>query len=113
MSSAWPAPSGALRSKTARQPHHMQRAFDLITAAVGLVLLAPLFVLIAGAIWAEDAGPVFYAQPRVGRGFRTFRLLKFRTMAPNTDRLGLAITTAFDPRVTRVGALLRRYKLDE
>jgi lipopolysaccharide/colanic/teichoic acid biosynthesis glycosyltransferase len=91
----------------------MRRAFDCISAAVGLVLLAPLFALIAGAIKAEGGGPVFYAQPRVGRNFRIFRLLKFRTMAPNAERMGMSITIARDPRVTRVGALLRRCKLDE
>jgi len=64
------------------------------------------------AIKHEDGGPVFYAQARVGRGFHTFRLLKFRSMVQDADRVGL-LTAPADSRVTRVGRFLRRYKLDE
>jgi len=91
----------------------MRRAFEFVCAAAGLLLLSPLFALLAAAIKLEDGGPVFYAQARVGRDFCLFRLLKFRSMTPDAERRGLSITTARDPRVTRVGTLLRRYKLDE
>jgi lipopolysaccharide/colanic/teichoic acid biosynthesis glycosyltransferase len=91
----------------------MRRAFEFVCAAAGLLLLSPLFALLAAAIKLEDGGPVFYAQARVGRDFCLFRLLKFRSMTPDAERRGLSITTARDPRVTRVGVHLRRYKLDE
>jgi len=91
----------------------MRRAFEFVCAAAGLLLLSPLLALLAAAIKLEDGGPVFYAQARVGRDFCLFRLLKFRSMTPDAERRGLSITTARDPRVTRVGTLLRRYKLDE
>ena len=90
----------------------MRRAFDILSAAVGLVLLAPLFALIALAIKIEDGGPVFYSQLRLGKDFRKFRFLKFRSMIPGAD--GLApLTASGDPRGTRVGRFLRKYKLDE
>jgi len=90
----------------------LRRAFDFACAAVGLVLLSPLFLLIAAAIKLDDRGPVFYMQPRIGKGFREFRLYKFRSMVPNADRRGL-LTAPNDTRLTRVGRFLRRYKLDE
>jgi lipopolysaccharide/colanic/teichoic acid biosynthesis glycosyltransferase len=91
----------------------VQRSFEIICAAVALILLCPLFAVIALAIKLEDGGPVFYAHPRVGRSFRRFGLLKFRSMVPRADRIGGPVTAASDPRVTRVGAFLRKYKLDE
>lgn len=91
----------------------MRRSFDIICAAVAVTLLCPLFALIALAIKLEDGGPVFYAHPRLGWGFRQFGLLKFRSMVPQADRMGGSVTVAGDPRITRVGAFLRRYKLDE
>lgn len=90
----------------------MQRTFDFICAAVGLLLLLPLLAGIALAIKVCDGGPVFYAQPRVGKNFQKFRLLKFRTMSPEADRHGL-LTAPEDARVTRVGKFLRAWKLDE
>ena len=90
----------------------MQRAFNFVLAAAGLLLLSPLLAMIALAIKWDDGGPVFYSQSRMGRRFRAFFLLKFRTMTVDADRAGL-LTTANDPRVTRVGRKLRRYKLDE
>jgi lipopolysaccharide/colanic/teichoic acid biosynthesis glycosyltransferase len=91
----------------------VQRSFDFICATVALILLSPLLALIALAIKLEDGGPVFYAHPRVGRHFRPFGLLKFRSMVPQADRMGGSVTVAGDPRVTRVGGFLRKYKLDE
>jgi lipopolysaccharide/colanic/teichoic acid biosynthesis glycosyltransferase len=91
----------------------VRQAFDAICAAIALLLISPLLALIALAIKLEDRGPVFYAHPRLGKKFRRFGLLKFRTMVTNADRLGGPITVAGDRRITRVGRFLRDYKLDE
>ncbi len=89
-----------------------KRAFDLTASIAGTVVLAPVLVAIAVAVRA-DGGPVIFRQIRVGRGGRTFRMWKFRSMVPNAERLGPLLTVAGDVRVTRVGAWLRRTKLDE
>jgi lipopolysaccharide/colanic/teichoic acid biosynthesis glycosyltransferase len=78
----------------------------------GLALLAPIFAMIALAIKLDDGGPVLYSQDRVGKGLRKFRLLKFRSMFSGCAE-GSLLTAPRDPRVTRVGRFLRRYKLDE
>ncbi|HXJ94787.1 MAG TPA: sugar transferase [Terriglobia bacterium] len=91
----------------------LRRTLDFVCAGMGLLLLSPLFILIAVAIMLQDGGPVFYSQWRVGRDFRLFRLHKFRSMAPDADRSGQLLTAPHDRRLTRIGRLLRRYKLDE
>jgi lipopolysaccharide/colanic/teichoic acid biosynthesis glycosyltransferase len=90
----------------------MHRAFSVVCAAAGLVLLSPLLVAIAVAIKWDDGGPVFYSQRRVGQGFRVFLLLKFRSMVVNADKAAL-LTSPQDSRLTRIGLFLRKYKLDE
>ena len=90
-----------------------KRIFDLLFSAVALLVLAPCFVLIALAIRWDSAGPVLFRQERVGRGGRLFRIHKFRTMVVDAPLQGPAITIGQDPRITRVGAWLRRTKLDE
>lgn len=90
----------------------LPRGLDLLCAGSGLLLLAPVALLIALAIKAADGGPVFYRQERIGKAFRPFRLLKFRTMVVDAERAGL-LTGPQDVRVTRPGRVLRRYKLDE
>ncbi len=90
-----------------------KRLFDLIASGIGLIIFAPLFMAIALAIKLESAGPIFFRQERVGRFGQSFRIHKFRTMVVNAERRGLQITVGADPRVTRVGLLLRKYKLDE
>ena len=90
-----------------------KRVFDLAGAGVGVVLLAPLFALLAILVKAEDGGPVFFRQERVGYRGRPFRMWKFRTMVPDAEAIGLPLTVGRDPRVTRIGAWLRRWKLDE
>ena len=90
-----------------------KRAFDLLASASGLVMLAPLLLLIAVAVKLDSRGPVLFRQERVGRNGRIFRIRKFRTMVRDAPRLGGAITVGRDPRITRVGHVLRRYKLDE
>ena len=92
--------------------HSARHAFDVVAAAVGLIFLSPLLVLIALAIKLDDGGSVFYSQPRVGKDFRLFQLLKFRSMTPGADRFSL-LTAPADFRLTRVGRFLRKYKLDE
>jgi lipopolysaccharide/colanic/teichoic acid biosynthesis glycosyltransferase len=91
----------------------MKRTIDLVAAATGLVLLAPLLLVIGLLVKLDSPGPVLFRQERVGRDGRIFRIRKFRTMVADAPRLGGAITVGRDPRVTRIGHWLRRYKLDE
>ncbi len=90
-----------------------KRTFDLVSAGIGVVLLVPLLALLALLIKAEDGGPVFFRQERVGYRGRPFRIWKFRTMIRDAEARGLPLTVGRDPRVTRIGAWLRRLKLDE
>ena len=90
-----------------------KRAFDLVGAGLGVALLAPLLALLALLVKAEDGGPVLFKQERVGYRGRRFRIWKFRTMVPDAERRGLPLTVGRDPRVTRIGAWMRRQKLDE
>ena len=89
-----------------------KRAFDLMAALAGLVLLAPLLLVLVLWVKLDSRGPVLYRQQRVGREGKLFTIVKFRTMAQR-DTAGLQITVGADPRVTRAGRFLRRYKLDE
>ncbi len=90
-----------------------KRVMDIAISAAALCVLWPVFLLIALAIVIDDPGPVFYRQVRVGRGGRPFRIFKFRTMVVDADKKGLSITVGRDSRITRVGAFLRKTKLDE
>jgi len=90
----------------------LTRVFDFLCSLLGLLACSPLLGLIALAVKLDDGGPVFYSQDRVGRNFQLFRLHKFRTMIRGADRHGL-LTAPADSRRTRVGRVLRRYKLDE
>lgn len=91
----------------------MKCAFDVIAAVLGLLVLAPMFGIIAAVIKATSPGPVFYRARRVGLNGALFNLYKFRSMVVDADRLGAGITAGDDPRITRVGRFLRRSKLDE
>ncbi len=91
----------------------MKRLFDIVASGLGLICLSPLFVVLAVWIKCDSRGPVFYRQVRVGKDNRDFRLFKFRSMRPDSDRLGLITVGGHDPRVTRSGYYIRRYKLDE
>ncbi len=91
----------------------IKRAFDVTLSGVGLVLSAPVWLLVAAAIKLADGGPVLYAQERVGYRGRPFRALKFRSMVPDADAFGAIPATTDDPRVTRVGRFLRATALDE
>jgi len=91
----------------------MKRAIDLIFSIVGLLLLSPILLSLAVRIRMEDSGSIFYRGVRVGRHGRLFRIFKFRTMVANADRIGGPSTADDDPRITRIGKKLRKYKLDE
>jgi lipopolysaccharide/colanic/teichoic acid biosynthesis glycosyltransferase len=90
-----------------------KRMFDLVSAGLGVLLLAPLLGLLAILVKAEDRGPVFFRQERIGYQGRPFRIWKLRTMVRDAEARGLPLTVGRDPRVTRIGAWLRRLKLDE
>ncbi|MFZ1343879.1 sugar transferase [Thiothrix eikelboomii] len=90
-----------------------KRLFDLIFASLGLVILIPLLFLMAAWIKFDSTGPIFFRQERVGQYGKTFRIHKFRTMVTDAEKRGLQITVGNDSRITRSGAFLRRYKLDE
>jgi lipopolysaccharide/colanic/teichoic acid biosynthesis glycosyltransferase len=91
----------------------LKRWFDISISATLLLLLAPLGLLLAAAIKLDSPGPVFFRQERVGRYGKTFRIHKFRTMVVDAASHGPAITVGQDARITRLGAWLRRSKLDE
>ncbi len=91
----------------------MKRIFDMLVAALGLVILAPVFAIIGVWIKATSPGPIFYRARRAGRNGVPFGLYKFRSMVVDADRVGGGITAGDDPRITRTGRFLRRAKLDE
>jgi lipopolysaccharide/colanic/teichoic acid biosynthesis glycosyltransferase len=91
----------------------MKRAVDIVLAMVGLLVLAPVMALIALLIKLDSRGPIFFRQERIGRDFRPFRIIKFRSMVTNSQHAGPLLTCGEDPRITRLGRLLRRTKLDE
>jgi putative undecaprenyl-phosphate galactose phosphotransferase len=89
------------------------RFFDFILSLVGLVVLAPIFIVLAIWIKIDSKGPVFYKQVRVGRNGIDFGLFKFRSMVVDADKKGLITVGGRDPRITRSGYFIRKYKLDE
>ena len=92
----------------------MKRAFDLALAGVGLLASMPLWAAVAAAVKLEDGGPVFFSQERVGLNGRVFRAFKFRSMIPDAEaKTGPVQAAAHDPRVTRVGRLMRATAMDE
>ena len=90
----------------------VKRLFDLVASLLGLILLSPSFLAI-GLIIRSDGGPVFFRQVRVGKAGRLFRIFKFRTMVVDADKMGAQVTSEHDPRITRIGRILRKTKLDE
>jgi lipopolysaccharide/colanic/teichoic acid biosynthesis glycosyltransferase len=91
----------------------VKRVFDLIVSAIALVALSPMLIVIAVLIKADDGGAVFYRGVRVGRYGRPFRVIKFRSMHVDAERIGGVTTADDDPRITRVGWWLRKTKVDE
>ena len=90
-----------------------KRWFDVLAALIGIVLLAPLLLIIAIIIKIDSKGPVLFIQERVGKNNKDFQIYKFRTMKPQSEKQGLLTLGNHDSRITKVGYFLRRYKLDE
>jgi len=91
----------------------MIRFFDIFFSTLGLIILSPLFLLLAIWIKIDSKGPTFYKQLRVGKDGKDFYLYKFRTMVVDADKKGFITVGKRDPRITRTGYYLRKYKLDE
>lgn len=104
--------------------HGLKRIFDFLASAVALILLSPLFLILAIKIKAEDGGPVFYSQIRIGKDEKPFRIYKFRSMVVNAEKMkkdllekneveGAMFKMHDDPRITKVGKFIRAHSLDE
>jgi len=91
----------------------LKRLFDIIFALIGLISLSPILVIISLLILLDSKGPVLFNQVRVGLNNKDFKIFKFRTMRLGSDKLGLLTVGDKDPRITRIGYFLRKYKLDE
>jgi len=91
----------------------IKRVFDIVFSLIGLIILLPLLLIIALLIKLESKGPVFYMQTRVGQHNKDFKIFKYRTMFVGSDKKGLLTLGDKDPRVTKIGFFLRKYKLDE
>lgn len=91
----------------------LKRVFDLVAAMTLLAVLAPIMAVLAVWIKLDSTGPVFFRQVRVTQYGKEFRIYKFRTMVDHADQMGSAVTVGDDDRVTKVGAIIRKYRLDE
>src|SRR5437879_4701801 len=100
-------------STTGFYSNYGKRALDILAATVGMILLSPVFALVACCIKLTSRGPVLYRQVRIGQGGCLFRIVKFRSMKLQGSNSDLRITIAGDSRVTPIGRFLRRYKVDE
>ena len=90
-----------------------KRVFDIVATIIGSILLLPLIIPIALWIKLSSKGPLFYVQKRVGKDFKEFDLYKFRSMIIDADKVGPSVTSGDDPRITKVGKIIRRTKIDE
>ena len=91
----------------------MKRLFDIVASTLGLLILSPVFIIVAIWIKLDSPGPVFYRQTRVGRHNKDFRIFKFRSMRVGSDKGSLVTIGGRDPRVTRSGYFIRKFKIDE
>ena len=91
----------------------MKRLFDIVASGLGLLVLSPLFLILAIWIKLDSKGPVFYRQVRVGRNNKDFRIFKFRSMSVGSDKGSLVTIGGHDPRITRSGYFIRKFKFDE
>lgn len=89
----------------------MKRVFDIVCSARDLFTLSPVLIWITWKIKAEDHGPVFFREIRVGLHGKPFRIFKFRTMVVNAEKLGGSSTSTGEPRLLKIGKILRKYKL--
>ena len=90
-----------------------KRIFDIVVSALMLIVLSPIFLILAIAIKVDSTGPVFYRQVRVTQYGKQFRIFKFRSMVSNADKIGTQVTVGNDSRITKVGKLIRKCRLDE
>lgn len=91
----------------------VKRTFDFVVALLMLIAISPVLLILAVIIKVDSEGPVFYRQERVTTGNKMFRIFKFRTMVVNADKIGSLVTVGQDPRITRVGRKIRKFRLDE
>ena len=91
----------------------IKRAFDVVVSLMALILLSPIYILVAIAVWSTSSGPIFYLQERIGLHGIPFSIIKFRTMRMHAEKDMPQLSLHNDPRVTRVGKFLRKYRLDE
>ena len=91
----------------------IKRLFDLVVSSIMLILVSPILLVLSVMIKMDSEGPVFYRQERITTYGKTFRIFKFRTMVINADKIGALVTTGNDPRITKVGSKIRKYRLDE
>lgn len=90
-----------------------KRLFDILISLILLILLSPIMIIIAITIKLDSKGPVFFRQKRITQYGKTFRMFKFRTMVENAEKLGSQVTVSNDPRVTKIGGFIRKYRIDE
>jgi lipopolysaccharide/colanic/teichoic acid biosynthesis glycosyltransferase len=90
-----------------------KRVIDVLVASVSLLILSPIFALVAILVKLDSPGPVFFLQERVGKDFKKFKIIKFRTMVTDAHKNGNTITKKSDKRITAVGRFLRKFKIDE
>ncbi len=91
----------------------VKRIFDFLVSLIGIIILSPIFVIVSIAIKLDSRGEVLFLQKRVGRYGKEFNIYRFRTMVTNAEKIGKQITVGKDSRITRVGAFLRKFKIDE
>jgi len=91
----------------------LKRIFDIIVSLIMLIIISPVFIILAIAIKIDSKGPVFYRQERITQYNRKFKIFKFRTMVQNADKIGSLITLGQDSRITRMGKIIRKCRLDE
>ena len=108
-----PAENASTSDQASALTMTLKRCVDVAASATAIVVLLPVFAMIAVAIKADSPGPVFFLQTRVGRNGRLFKIRKFRSMVVDADRCGGSLTLRHDDRVTRVGDFIRKHKLDE
>ena len=91
----------------------LKRMIDIIGSIILLIILFPIILIVAVLIKIDSKGPVFYKQERITKYGRTFKILKFRTMVQNADKIGSLVTIGEDPRITRIGKIIRKFRIDE
>ncbi|RGW18774.1 sugar transferase [Ruminococcus sp. AF42-9BH] len=91
----------------------LKRAFDVIASSIMIIILSPLLIIISILIVTDSKGGVFYRQERVTQYGKKFRIFKFRTMVANADKIGTQVTVSNDNRITKIGSVIRKYRIDE